>query len=804
MSKSTWEALGEIFPRAVEHKIERTVDDSNPTFVCHECEAVSNVEEFLRERVKTVITASRVSKSSGPYHAQRLVNDELHGGSKAESYRIVHEDDIGSWQALLAGYAAYEQKKTAEPVEAYVKEVLRASTESSLLPLLLANAGMVDQDEDGLLGLLASTIRPIVCTAHGKPISNAVFDTLKTDLAGEPELNGRVAVLDEDRYLAYLAELTAVLGTIVNPDVGALHGDVDRSYDEEVEEAMDFCRRMKLDVLHPKCTKRLPTQSANGSSESFTCTSNEAGMRFLLTPFTCKDEECNQLFDLWQESEGRKKWSTKCPSTRSTESATTPVIIVDSDIEEIPGDTFSLRVFVAESGASSDAALSGLSQCIGLPMDEPDSGSLSVRRSRRKRTSRYPVGAIVGEDTIQFDLQHNIAALRLFLLERCGGEPAYELDHDLKLVVSLATAESPILLDAIIDVDGMVPAPLPPKVIDLSFAMNDKTMRQVCESALGEKIGKSSLGDKIFLLRVPDKDPTAVDITSDEIMEHLIKASNALAPDNKRLASGKNGNKTTRAERGFSGTLLSSRPNPTGEQQPATKSEASTASDVIESPPTKKPQNGTGTLLSSRPSPTGEQQPATKSEESSTAIDVIESPPTKKPKNGTSPATNAAAATSVTSAREPRYFNGTTPADEAKPAAKPPRSAPAKLMIAHSDDDDSSDDELLKPSPYFTVKRKRAEESASSTSSSKKPSPVVAAAKTDTASSHGDQATNGDDTGMVMALTQLLLNNDIVDKSNEFECYSAAEWAVRENPEEKDSKKLEDLALSKYLEQSSR
>jgi len=422
------------------------------------------------------------------------------------------------------------------------------------------------------LNLLASVFRPIVCSKHRQPVYSALFqpggDGSRSDSHTPPSLSDHVCVLDENEYKDFLAHVTSA-ALILNPSPDD-RDTPDKTPLEFISEAAKFCEQWKIDAAcHPlfslafSCSAHQKQQG----KDRFKVASDEMCMLFDLDTASCKDDECCKIYNDWQAAECAANSSSKNPPAASattvkqkpknTGVASDP-IAVDSDIEDEPPSKFSLRVFNAEAGADIDSILSALASCSGLPMSGDDDG-LAVRRSTRRRKSRYPLGVIQEEETVQVDLNNNIAALRLLLLERCEKVTSFELHHSLKLVVSVRAKENdgPILVD--FEEDSKEATPDLPKVVDLPFDLSSERLRDLCEGAAGKTIGEAfSPSESIMLVRQVDTAASNPDIPEDALLEHFLKLANTTSED----AAGEKGGrkKKARAERGFTGTLLSSAP----------------------------------------------------------------------------------------------------------------------------------------------------------------------------------------------------------------------------------------------------
>lgn len=284
-----------------------------------------------------------------------------------------------------------------------------------------------------------------------------------------------------------------------------------------------------------------------------------------------------------------------------TTTNTCEVIAIDTDTDEpskpSPKEAslsfFQLRVFQVEEKATSDSIQSALATCCNgtHPADE-SAGVSSVRRSARQRKTIYPVGVIEDGDTVRANLNSNIASLRLLLLQSCQGSRQFEVHHRLQFAISVRKK-----LDIF---SAMMPRePSVFELVDLSFEMNDRSLRDVCEQTMGQTLGRDfDPAESVILLCHGDNDVcNGLMLGKEELFDHLIAVANA---DDSKPA------KKRRTERGFTGTFLSSSvPAPTADVAiesggKKASSEAPDDSANGDDKPTARP-NGEATAAKARP-----------------------------------------------------------------------------------------------------------------------------------------------------------------------------------------------------------
>jgi hypothetical protein len=406
------------------------------------------------------------------------------------------------------------------------------------------------------LDMLASVLRPIVCSKHGLSIANALF--ARTVDPEYVKLVDRAVALDEDSYRSFIMNLVTLV-VILSP-LSENEDVLDRSISEDTRDAEDMVANLDLlNSLHPRF--RRPSFSVADPSLEIEKTSRIVGsagstdLQFDMSPCFCLDPGCIDEFVAWESSEFEDK---RIPGKVNA-------IEIDSDIELIADPSLFLRVFEIEAHADVEAEFPNLALAVGADTDDASAGDeRHVRRSRRKRKPVYPIGAVVGDEKVRTTLDHNLSALRLALMQACTD---FEPNHILKAFVVTPDPDHVPVEESVVIEYNIAPPMLPSKLIDLSFSMNRETLRGICETTL-EKRFESDFKpeDRLFLVRQRAIDHTSLDANQEELLEVLIDASNnkdAKVRDNvksRRSASGK------APERGFSGTFLTgaaSIPNPT-------------------------------------------------------------------------------------------------------------------------------------------------------------------------------------------------------------------------------------------------
>jgi hypothetical protein len=269
----------------------------------------------------------------------------------------------------------------------------------------------------------------------------------------------------------------------------------------------------------------------------------------------CVNEDCRRYFQDIQKAEAL----AQSPGEKRIGSAAHDPIVVESETEE-DKDMFTMKVYEMQTEASVDDALAALMELniLKVPGTVVDNGDAldAPRRSSRKRKPRFPIGKLLGEDTVKIALRHNIAALRLFLYQN-------DLPINQKLCLMFnapAAASGTTDMVGPSEEEGSKTSTgqfVEPRFLELDLDVKDMTLQEVYDQMTqGDDPEMERLGDpgtSLMLLRQAEKDGVG-GFSEPELMDALLQSSNALADGN----DSKNGSKKKPAsERGFTGTLLS-------------------------------------------------------------------------------------------------------------------------------------------------------------------------------------------------------------------------------------------------------
>jgi hypothetical protein len=612
VSWEVWSVLRRTYPKAIELKIKRrSVDEPEDDDRCQACLADNHNEEHVKSRLADLAQHCLKSPLPQTLRPEELIEVEAPAPSSSQ-YRLVHQDDMAFWNLFLSSLLARDPSKISEGFNAFTAAFPASSPQKDGFHIFLTDSTDHEPSpsDTSRLRFLSNIFRPMLCTKHRLPISSALKRVSSEGDSAKPNvLSERVSIIEESTYQDFLAKVAAVTSVLFPSSDEPLHIQINRTPGDELSDGAAFSKQWKIGSLHPSFR---PAVHKRGPPApwSFIAASDTMSMCFDLECATCEDDECNKRFKEWQAQEdasrtnGSKgsdtsKSSNKPRMSNAPGAAAHDPIQLDSDIEEDPvPDTFSLRVFEAEGNADEQSALTSLVQCAGLPAGDTTAEEGNVlRRSSRKRKSRYPVGVIKDEKSVRIAMHHNVAAIRLKIFETCDN---FNLEHNLKLVISSPstadkassgdakhdTGDNPnrdpapqvvdLSADSEIETSSEVPVsnelqadacsgegekPVKdrgPIIIDLSFDLVTQTLLQVCESSVGGKLGENfNPVDDLMFLHQHTHDESSTIVCDTDLMGYLISISNLI--DTTAEPSNKKGRRGV-TEKGFTGTFLSSAP----------------------------------------------------------------------------------------------------------------------------------------------------------------------------------------------------------------------------------------------------
>ena len=552
-----WAMVKNVFPDAIEHKvlihiegegIRKPNHEHDGCKICREeKDAIKNlasdIDKWLTNTkqdsvLKKVLDKKRVSRGETVVHNFDCIQNGC---------RLVHCDDI-------ANFCKSVKSLTKKNIPDTTVDDLKSFVENKAFP---SYHSVVLDFEKQPSGKLLQSIRSLICCEHKLAIKSAIVDCSDEDkeLQKRHRLSSCVAVLSAEEYNAYISSLTELL-SILNCDYQNPR-NMEESLQDDTSTLLDEVK-IFADSCHP--TIEMAAKQSTPSDEVLIISVDGNSKEFSTVPGICDCETCIKEFvpllqkndsdveDIIESvsddgSKGQKKEMRRSKDHKRGSGALDP-ILVESDFEdctELTGDTQKIKVFQYENDSELNDALGSLRSAAGLPSSgETDYGlDYSLRRSKRKRKTLYPIGCITSEETINIGLHHNVAALRLLLLQNCQ----IPLGCRMNIAVTFDDDVSP------------------PRGLEIAFDSNTKSLQELIDELKNlegiSDFPTSNPSENVFLLYQNDKDGEYGDLDA-TFMDTLLQMSNIVHPDSDNK-HGKGKAKRNRAsERGFRGTLLQS------------------------------------------------------------------------------------------------------------------------------------------------------------------------------------------------------------------------------------------------------
>jgi hypothetical protein len=543
-----------------------------------------------------------------------------------------------------------------------------------------------------------------------------------------------------------------------------------------------FDRVLGQSSFHPSC---IPVCRINRKvdTDRFVIETEHMAVMFQLEEASCGMDSCQQSHNAWNKNASD---SDDVSCTKRKGVANNPIDIDHEVISVLVSPSYvDVKVLDVESDGDLDYVLTFLISNAGTPMSKELEDSQShLRRSCRKRISRYPVGCILDEETMEMKLDSNIAAVRLLLLERCTKGTLFSLDHSLKLVIENPNAGKNSVLAVSSEVNGerkdsglMVDSPPMIKAIDLTFDVNNKTLREICEEGMGIPFDNTM---SISIARQANVEKSANSIPIDDLMGHLLSLATSTVEGDHSNASKRS--KRTRTEKGFRGTFLSS-------SDPVNDVDAMDDDDdeVVVAASAESATNEVETLdsVSLKPPAIRKSPDVSESKPSPVLANLKNSPSIRRNKNGDSRTENESAADRIAKEKLKKRHGVPLPNYSEDP-----------YRDCFAEDDSDDDIELLRHSPFAKQNRSCSAVAPCKPNafgghdSFQRRNGITASAAAD-AERHRD---------LVTELLALLRSNPDVRKNLEM-CRMAAEHVVEETTSRnKTAEELVDAVFAKFLD----
>ena len=505
----------------------------------------SDVERWAKETkvntsLKKLLDGKKISLGEIAFH---------NFDSAQNNCRLVHRDDIGNFCKSVKKLSSFSRLKKPDQskIKAFVENIVFPSYHSVVL----------DFEKQPNARLLQS-IRSLICCEHKRVIKSAIIDTFGDDveLQGRHQISNSVAVLSEEEYDSYINAL-AELQIILNCD----HQEAIELRQKNSLTLVDDVKKYAASC-HPVITSK--AQDNTSSDEVLLFSLGGDSKEFSIVPGICDHEKCKKEFEPAEHQKvnginvenvsidsmdnGEEVKNVRKKSDCKVGSIAMQPIVVESDIEDyvdVLSNTKNIRVFQYMEDSNLPDALGSLKTILGLPNSDNNEGlsvgSLlgSLRRSTRRRKTKFPIGCITDECKIGIGFHHNVAALRLLLFQNC------QIPLGCKLSIAIFA-----------DGDSSL------KSVEIAFDSSEETLKSLIDQSnimdeSTSKLLESKPSEHFFLLYQDDKNGQDGEIET-TLMDSLLQISNIESSDSKCKNSEGAKKRKRSSERGFQGSLLHS------------------------------------------------------------------------------------------------------------------------------------------------------------------------------------------------------------------------------------------------------
>lgn len=560
MSVDVWDAISHIFPDAIAHmkrrREEEDVDDESCPVCSQERFDKNFTENALRAWHRGTLLACHDLHKRGVSHDnhEMLVGllKESHPGQKIH---LVHDNDIMAWRrALSLTKFKSNHHVDGERTKNLISDALiRGGREAcdEFREMVTRNSDNPSKAQKPLL--LAMQIA-LICGNHNQVVEQAVCETPLSD--GVPsgiQFNGDIWTLSEMEYASYVESLMK-LSTIL---LDFRSADRSMSLDQVIHLYEFFC--------HPTLQKGRAGEEENSPHLLFSIKDSYEMVTFgrgicvnELCKIDCKDgidfKEPQNNMNGVESIDGLASCSPKSRRLSFGANNKDPITL-DSDAEEQTDlkEKIVFRIFEVKAGATETDALRILMLPGGIASFGRDSWNAesNVRRSSRKRKSRYPNGCILREESLTMSVESNLAALRLSVFEKCEG---FKVNHALILIIPKESVSGAASVPSTEDEDKLKDDA---EWIELPHLWDARNLQEILSEVSGISADGSSRPrtHDFIVLRQPKEDSDSHKEVKDGYAEALMDSLLLVAASGTTVDLSK---KTSRAprEKGFSGTLL--------------------------------------------------------------------------------------------------------------------------------------------------------------------------------------------------------------------------------------------------------
>lgn len=526
------------FPCAIEHKVSK---ERGTSFVskegCSVCDQERESLQLLRDDVEQWVDKMRKKDALTKVLSDKRTCSRDIGicnfDASEEHSRLVYRYDIENFRR-----AVQISKRVLKSNEVgIVKERL----EKIAFPPFHS---VVYEFEKESICMLLSSLRSLICRAHKQVISTAVFEQ---GVDEKNILSKHVVVLTKEEYHAYVVALSELLGIL----------DGDRVFQTSEKEDETDCKVLRdlfddLKTYHPCLNKNeddtdssstIVLRSPDGNYKKYNlspnviCTCETCLKEFAPLLEAHKPEEDENIDNVSVESDigGRRQATGTAAGRAGVGGEAANPIMVESDSEADP-NTYRIRVFELKAESTLQDATAKLREATGQSSGtDEDTNGFFLRRSSRKRKTIFPVGCITKETNVTLGLHYNLAAVRLFLYERC------EIPLSSQLLAAFVPSDQ--------------------SSVPFGIALQPTSNEEPLEDVLRELKRKGGFEEEVDdvankLVLLYRQNENSAGVVEASLLDTLLEISNtALSKEDKECVKNRKGMRK-HSERGFRGTLL--------------------------------------------------------------------------------------------------------------------------------------------------------------------------------------------------------------------------------------------------------
>mmetsp|Transcript_11381 Transcript_11381/g.27439 ORF Transcript_11381/g.27439 Transcript_11381/m.27439 type:complete len:1778 (-) Transcript_11381:330-5663(-) len=566
VSWGVWQKLKAVFPEAIELKRARVVQGTH--FEGGGCTACQEEKTRTEETLSDFKKWAKGTSQDRELKCLLQADDEHRFPTDASaSYRLVHRKDLRNWRSVV--------KQLSEPRHLCSKnsKELREHVSSIISP---KHRNEIFQFKQVLDSKFGTSLVPLICQERKQVIQDHIFRSMNSNGANEEStrvLAPWVTVLTDSTYRSFVTSLARLLQMLSPSYVNDQYGKSEsQSFGDEGNVIFSKYERA-ADTYHP-IIQSISKEGHGEPCSAFALALDGSSRLYRVSPPVCKVEQSTQgvLSFLLAEDEFKDS-SADHISINSNETmegkksaicvdGTNPQepILVESDVECVTTlpKQYKVRVFDLADTGSVEEALNCLENRSAISPVEEEKGLLGfVRRSTRKKKSRYPLGCLVNEMEMKVDMHLNVAALKLMLFERCQVSitgrkltlaVAWKGKHQGQLEIRSEWIQKPVS-DLVKDI-------------------------QVQSK---EEFSSDELCDPPIELHVFHQRDTAGSLRAlhESVMDSLLQTANFDKPEDSKTPNSNNKNRKRKrsTERGFQGTLLHSGPSAPNTQSDSSEDE---------------------------------------------------------------------------------------------------------------------------------------------------------------------------------------------------------------------------------------